>query len=400
MPGTQGSPIGQRIPEHKWLTYFEGLTAGLTRYAACERAGISTRSADTLHANPTRSSGWQYYKEWLEAHPRDVTPRNRLNPHAKRALKDFGFFRERYFGHISRPWHVQAAETMLKLLYDDDKSFVVVNCPPGCLTGDTIVTINRNGAAKQIRLDHLEFKFNGGVSGGKSWNPDIPTRMSRAVDGFERLGLVRSVYASGVKEVFALTTAAGHTIRASAEHRFLRPDGTYTELADLSVGDEVMVLGGRGAGRAPKKQYASTQTAYHPCQRRAKDGFRYWVHRLVMEAHLNGLPYDEFVYALRAQPVRCKEFVFLTPDDVVHHLDEDHTNNALSNLALTTHAAHKKIHSAENTANVLRRIVPDVIASITYAGKEDTYDVEMADGPPNFIADKIAVHNSGKTTLF
>lgn len=121
----------QRVPDHKWLAYFDGLKAGLSRSQASAQAGISLRTADTLHANPTKSSGWHLYKEWLDANPRDVVPRHKMSPNAKQALKDFGVFRERYFGHISRPWHVEAAETMVKLLEADEKSFVVVNCPPG-----------------------------------------------------------------------------------------------------------------------------------------------------------------------------------------------------------------------------------------------------------------------------
>lgn len=131
MPPDKGTPFPQRVPESRWLDYFAGLKCGLSRSAAAAAAGISIRTADNLHSNPTKSSGWHLYKEWLEANPRDVIPRHRLNNHAKAALNDFGKFRERYFGHVSRPWHVQAAETMVKLLEDDDKRFVVVNCPPG-----------------------------------------------------------------------------------------------------------------------------------------------------------------------------------------------------------------------------------------------------------------------------
>lgn len=131
MPPAKGTPFPQRIPEAKWLDYLDGLKAGLTRDKASRQAGISPDSAKRLHSDPTRSSGWAVYKEWLTANPIDVVPFNRLNSHAKHALRDFGFFRHRYFGHVSRPWHVQAAEQMVKLLAQDTKSHVVVNCPPG-----------------------------------------------------------------------------------------------------------------------------------------------------------------------------------------------------------------------------------------------------------------------------
>lgn len=50
---------------------------------------------------------------------------------AKRSLEDFEFFRRRYFGHVSTPWQVEAAETLLELLESPEDEYVVLNVPPG-----------------------------------------------------------------------------------------------------------------------------------------------------------------------------------------------------------------------------------------------------------------------------
>lgn len=50
---------------------------------------------------------------------------------AKRALDDFGYFRQRYFARSTSPWAEEAAYKMLDLIHSPHKEYVVVNCPPG-----------------------------------------------------------------------------------------------------------------------------------------------------------------------------------------------------------------------------------------------------------------------------
>ncbi len=128
--GRATGPNG-RVPPEKWEVYFQALSRGAPRYSAAAEAGINVKTADRLHNEPTKSSGVEHYKRWLSHNVTDVVPYSRMSPNARRAFRDFGYFRERYFGHISRPWHVEAANEMLKLLETPQKEYVVVNCPPG-----------------------------------------------------------------------------------------------------------------------------------------------------------------------------------------------------------------------------------------------------------------------------
>lgn len=121
----------QRIPAERWQTYFAALSRGESRSRAAAEAGISLRSADRVHNEPRKSGGWEFYKRWLADNVHDVVPYNRLTPNARKGYEDFEFFRRRYFGHISMPWHIEAAKVITELLAVPEKSFLVINCPPG-----------------------------------------------------------------------------------------------------------------------------------------------------------------------------------------------------------------------------------------------------------------------------
>ena len=41
----------------------------------------------------------------------------------------------------------------------------------------------------------------------------------------------------------------------------------------------------------------------------------------------------------------------LMPEELIHHIDGNHKNNALSNLAIVTQSEHQKIHAALKPRN-------------------------------------------------
>ena len=121
----------------------------------------------------------------------------------------------------------------------------------GCLAGDTLLTVNRAGKSFQTTLSKLVHSFNGGESGrwgkGYRWDPAIPTRVQCLKGGYILLNEVEAAFPTGEKEVFRLHTRGGRAVEATAEHRFLAPEGGWKELKDLKEGDTLVVRGGKNA---------------------------------------------------------------------------------------------------------------------------------------------------------
>jgi transposase-like protein len=67
---------------------------------------------------------------WNDALPPPLYP-DELETKATRALKDFGYWRHRYFGRRTIPWQEEAAYQAVGWVQSPETEFVVVNCPPG-----------------------------------------------------------------------------------------------------------------------------------------------------------------------------------------------------------------------------------------------------------------------------
>jgi hypothetical protein len=124
------------ITDDQWRDYFGAIeTLGVSKSEAARRAGISRstvmrQAAGKLPKYDKRVNAIKYAIKGANPDPVKNAGELAGSP-AERALTDFEFFRRRYLGHVSMPWHIAAAEKMLELLETDDDEFVVVNCPPG-----------------------------------------------------------------------------------------------------------------------------------------------------------------------------------------------------------------------------------------------------------------------------
>ncbi|WP_251343021.1 LAGLIDADG family homing endonuclease [Haloplanus sp. GDY1] len=99
-----------------------------------------------------------------------------------------------------------------------------------CVTGDTLVS-TENGLVTAEEL------YESGVA------RDV------VVDGRldeETLKEASSVYKTGEKDVYELTTEEGYTLRLTADHRVMTDDG-WTEAVDLDAGDTVHIQNRKGA---------------------------------------------------------------------------------------------------------------------------------------------------------
>lgn len=281
--------------------------------------------------------------------------------------------------------------------------------PAGCLSGDTVLGINRGGKSYQGTIEYLTAMMAGGRLSkfGRKFDLAIPTAI-RSMDeyGIVRLSEVRSAVFSGRKKTFLIKTSEGQSVRATEDHQFLvYHDGLkkWRHLSDLRVGSCLLVDYGKGwEGPRKKPQYRNIyRMDAHPFRSStSSDGYTLYrvpEHRMVMDAAINGLDFEIFVMMVQAGQV--ERFQFLDPELVaVHHKDEDSLNNKLDNLVVMTHEEHKKHHAKEGWKNVQAHVGKALVVSIDEHGEEDTYDLTMADSEsPNFLANGIVVHNSGKT---
>jgi hypothetical protein len=301
-------------------------------------------------------------------------------------------------GLTPRPYQVAGARMIAEL------GRVLITDEPGCLAGDTEITVNRAGKGFRMKLRDLVARFTGDDAHltGRRWDRTIPTYVQRERDGVVRLVLLVNAWASGRKTTYTVTTDSGRTVRATDEHPFLTERG-WQRLDQLEPGDEVHVIGGQAAWNPPEPKPRYVEVAglpAHPFARgvgRRTSRYRVAKHRLVAEAARNGLDYEVFVDKIRAGDVGQLEF--LNPLTwAVHHRDHNHLNNAIDNLEVLTHEEHHRRHAAEGKArSVLHKITTERVVSVERFGEEETFDLEVLDDPHNFLANGFVVHNTGKT---
>lgn len=126
--------------------YIDARSAGLSIADAARKAKFSEstghrveKALKELTSDEGIDSSARDYRE-QKAQNKLVGPKptDKLSAEAKRALEDFDYFRQRYFGRVSTPWQNEAGVKLVELLESPEKEYVVMNMPPG--TGKTTLT--------------------------------------------------------------------------------------------------------------------------------------------------------------------------------------------------------------------------------------------------------------------
>lgn len=300
--------------------------------------------------------------------------------------------------HRVEPWPFQRDVVERARLHQSG----ILRSPAGCLVGDTVIGTNRATLGRPMKLAHVVRMYNGGSASGRTWDTRIETRVRAPhQDGAVRLSRVLGATASGVRPVYELKLECGLRVEGTADHRVMTPFG-WVAIGDLVPGADYVMFDDTRGRRPIKRVLKKSKPSYlmrhcpgHPqAVARGKGCFSVVLHRLVVEAQMNGLPLEEFIKRVRAG---ARGLRFLSPDLVVHHDDRDTRNNELSNLIVMTEAEHKQVHAADCTRNFQARLAPSRVVSVEYSGEKETYDLEVEDAGA-FMANGIAVHNSGKST--
>ncbi|WP_114906729.1 DNA polymerase III subunit alpha [Ornithinimicrobium murale] len=295
-----------------------------------------------------------------------------------------------------------------------------------CTTGDTVLTTGRGigPKAESWTIEKLYFRLYGNDDAHpdlcpyceerprgpknpmcrrcRSWQTKF--RDSRgfhllahdSTDGRIRPARVADVHCNGTREVFKVTTASGRSIKITGNHQMLTPDG-YRRCDELTVGDELV----SHEGYEPQVYEPSCRTTVGERQG-GGSGRTTWSRGEQNVGYVDG----GFV-ALKTWTEQTIDTAACTVCGKTRadgrleraHQDGDRTNNTPSNLAWMC-VSHHKEH--DYRANERRRrwgkghlAGTDPIVSIVSAGKQMTYDVEMAEGTEhNFVANGLVSHNS------
>jgi superfamily II DNA or RNA helicase/intein/homing endonuclease len=286
--------------------------------------------------------------------------------------------------------------------------------PTGCLSGDTIIRINRAKKGGQITLAHLYlYQNNLSKQGGSKYDLTIPTKVRSFNEETIQLQEINSVSFSGRKQVFTITLLNGKSITATPEHKFLTPYG-WEELQNLTCNDFLMcdAPNAKKGGREKVKYNDSNKYDlwFHPYARvfKTKDLKTYKrgysksieIHRCIYEANINRLSLNDYLYIVRHDEKKSKNLIYLDPKKYhIHHKDGNHYNNHIKNLEAMLIPLHKKEHAKKNKGN-FNQGIPEFsqVIKIEDAGIQDTYDI-YCNEYHNFSANDIVAHNSGKTVI-
>ena len=220
---------------------------------------------------------------------------------------------------------------------------------------------------------------------------------------------IADVVKSGVKECFELVTSHGFKIKATKDHKFFVGDN-YVPLSELNVGDVVYIhkiTPYKNDEISERKKYKETTLKwYYKGSPREINGGMYYrekVHRLIFEAAMNNMSYEQYTNYLngnlQAQPQDGWDFWTIPEGYDVHHIDENTSNNDVENLQLYSKSEHAKFHALDRHNNLRFVATEDTIVSITSVGEIETYDIKCYFPYNNFVAEGIVVHNSGKSTI-
>lgn len=304
---------------------------------------------------------------------------------------------------------------LLEFMQNRQASGVIFVGPPGCISGETPLTIRRGkrNSGRVYTAAQLFRLFNGGRNRSRTWDKRIPSQIL-SLDGKTqtiRYRQIEDVIFSGRKSTFTVSVSGSEPFRATADHRFLTPSG-YVELGKLTAGSEVIVRGEPNPrGRQWKKrEYKQMRAKYHPnavaslvrwsSNPNGKRYNRHPVHRMILEASMNGLEFSEFVRVVNSDPVRAAQLTYLLAECIVHHKDENPRNNSADNLQAMSKEDHDRLHGKNNVVS-FGTFNPSIstIQKIEYYGEEDTYDLTMIEPDPNFLVNGVVIHNCAKSMI-
>ncbi len=273
-----------------------------------------------------------------------------------------------------------------------------------CLTSDTIVYKDRKKTRgfNEITLKTLwEMKTSGkwlGTAGSQPGPAHFSKIKLRSLDESEGIffrNQLLDIVDNGEEPVYTLVTENGYRIKATDNHRFMNALGKYQSLSDFSVGEDIAVNGSEkresgtcvSCGRKVDNKSVKCPSCYNNS---TPDGLEKENRRVGRDAYRKLV--GDSCESCGVRKLRL----------IVHHKDEDLSNNRCANLVTLCEGCHRKHHASVNTFGdpySHKYLSYDKIISIEYAGVERVYDLVMEGPNHNFVANGFVSHNSGPEPL-
>jgi hypothetical protein len=112
-------------------TVLNDLSKGFSMAETARRHKLSYESVKRIRHDHSKARNPSRHRQDSMDGIEPPRKRDELSEEACKALEDFGYFRQRYLGHISTPWQVDMANQIVALLATRQKEYVVFNAPPG-----------------------------------------------------------------------------------------------------------------------------------------------------------------------------------------------------------------------------------------------------------------------------
>lgn len=217
------------------------------------------------------------------------------------------------------------------------------------------------------------------------------------------MGRIMDVVNTGQKPCFIVKTVKGKELVSTEDHEYATVDG-FSPLKNLSVGSKIFTYQKRTKAKKTYKPRPCVCVKQHPTAPTKIVDKKYLYKRIPLshlyyEAYKNNMNVDSYRQRLNDMSQGVDDIWTVPKDMQIHHIDENHDNNSISNLQLLTAKEHSRLHALDRLLNLASLAQEDEISSIEEAGIRDTYDIKMMGPHHNFIANHFVVHNCGKTSL-
>lgn len=301
--------------------------------------------------------------------------------------------------------------------------------PEACLFEDTFIPYETIEKKSGKRINHkggtikkLYERFHGIKNDGRSFMSKYkPEDLKYNVSSINEndcvfMNEILDVVKSGIKECFEVTAVIGekeYKIEATKDHKFYVGNNKYEPLENLKVGDSIFIhdsFRNTQVDEKDLKEYRVKEvyTKNYPnpnCPIKMVEGkYKYYrnpIYRVVVDAYLNDLEFDDFVEILNnrtKEEIEELKFVDSTKFDI-HHIDGNRQNNTIENLEIIERREHYRQHAHENQDNLRFIAKPAKIVGIENKGMKETYDIRCFSPYNNYVANNFVVHNSGKTSI-